>query len=103
MQGKELALRLKTKEAPLVLDVRTGIEYRNGHVPGALYAPTLRILTWRVKLPADKGTPLLVTCEQGSRAKLAARVLRWRGYHNVDLLEGHMSAWRKAGLPLEKS
>ncbi len=103
MQGKELALRLKSKEAPLVLDVRTGIEYRNGHIPGALYAPTLRILTWRAKLPADRGTLLVVTCEHGPRAQLAAKVLGWRGYHNVVLLEGHMAAWRKAGLPLEKS
>ena len=103
MQGKELVRRLKGMEAPLVLDVRTGMEYRNGHIPGALYAPTLRILLRRAGLPGDKETPLVVTCEHGPRAQMARKILHWLGYRQVELLEGHMSAWRKAGLPLEKS
>lgn len=103
MQAKELAKRLKAKDAPIVLDVRTGIEYRNGHIPGALYAPSLRILTRRAKLPTDKTAPLVVTCEHGPRARLASRLLAWLGYQQVELLDGHMAGWRRAGLPTEKS
>lgn len=103
MQPKELARQLKKNEGPLVLDVRMGIEYRGGHIPGALYAPTLRILTRRAGLPKDKDTPLVVTCEHGPRAKLACKVLSWLGYRQVELLDGHMAGWRRAGLPLEKS
>lgn len=103
MQAKELARRLKDKEGPLVLDVRLGIEYRGGHIPGARYAPTLRILLRRAGLPSDKATPLVVTCEHGPRAKMACRVLGWLGYSRVELLDGHMAEWRRVGLPLEKS
>lgn len=103
MQAKELAKRLKSKDAPIVLDVRTGIEYRNGHIPGALYAPSLRIVTRRAQLPADKSAPLVVTCEHGPRARLASRILAWMGYQRVELLDGQMAGWRRAGLPTEKS
>ena len=103
MQPKELARRLKGNDGPVVLDVRMGIEYRGGHIPGALYAPTLRILTRRAGLPKDRQTPLVVTCEHGPRAKLACKVLGWLGYRQVELLDGHMAGWRRAGLPLEKS
>jgi rhodanese-related sulfurtransferase len=100
MQATELAQRLKKKTAPLVIDVRTGGEYRVGHIPGALHAPSWRMLLRRVELPADKATPLVVTCEHGPRALVARGLLGLLGYRRVELLEGHMKAWRMAKLPM---
>ena len=37
MQCQELAKRLKSKNPPVVVDVRTGFEFRKGHIPGALH------------------------------------------------------------------
>ena len=96
MQPQELVKRIKSGQAPIVFDVRSGFEYRNGHIPDALHAPTLKILLHQVRLPPDKNTEVVLTCEHGPRAQLAKVVLGFIGYRNVSLLEGHMAAWRQA-------
>ena len=102
MQAKELAKKIKSNTAPSVLDVRSGFEFRSGHIPGALHTPAWRILLRLSPLPKDKKTPLVVTCEHGPRAQLAVSLLKLAGYPDIELLDGHMAGWRRGGLPLEK-
>lgn len=102
MQHQELAKRLKSKNPPTVVDVRTGFEFRAGHIPGAIHAPTLKLLLRLVRIPSDKNAELVVTCEHGPRAQIAKGLLGAFGYRNVSLLAGHMAGWRQAGLPREK-
>ncbi|BDV42789.1 sulfurtransferase [Geotalea uraniireducens] len=102
MQAKELARLLKGKEQPCIIDVRSGFEYKTGHIPGAVHAPGWKILFRLAKLPREKEALLVVTCEHGPRAQLARTLLGSRGYRRVELLDGHMSGWRRANLPLEK-
>lgn len=102
MQAKELASKIKSAQGPCVLDVRTGIEFRSGHIPGAVHAPTWKILLRLAALPKARETQMVVTCEHGPRAQLASSLLGLLGYRNVALLAGHMSGWRRAGLPLER-
>ena len=40
--------------------------------------------------------------KHGPRAQLTAGVPRLLGYKRVELLEGHMAAWRKTKLPMER-
>jgi len=101
MTAKELAAKLRQPSAPLVIDVRSAHEFRSGHIPGALHIPFWGALLKRSQLPADPQTRIVVTCEHGPRAQLAAAQLGLLGYANVELLEGHMSRWRRAGLPIE--
>jgi hydroxyacylglutathione hydrolase len=98
----DLARHLHRGDAPPVLAVRTGPEYRAGHIPGARHLPTTKIPFRRRLRPADKNVLLVLTCEHGPRAQLAAGVLKLLGYTRVELLEGHLGAWRRAGLPLEE-
>jgi hydroxyacylglutathione hydrolase len=102
MQSKELLKRKKSKTPPAVIDVRTGFEFKAGHIPGAIHAPTWKILLKLAHLPSDKNAELVVTCEHGPRAQIAKGLLGFYGYRNVVLLDGHMSAWRHDGHPLEK-
>lgn len=97
MTQQELARRIKSKQPPTVIDVRTGFEFRSGHIPGAIHAPAWKILLRLVPIPADKKAELVVTCEHGPRAQVAKGVLGAYGYRRVTLLEGHMAGWRKAG------
>lgn len=85
-----------------MIDVRTGFEFSGGHIPGAIHAPTWKILLKMARLPEDQNVELVVTCEMGPRARMAQGLLGLYGYRNVTLLEGHMAGWRSAGLPLEK-
>lgn len=101
MQPEELLRRMKGEQPPVVVDVRTGIEFRRGHIPGALHAPTWKILLRLVRLPADKNSELVVTCELGPRARIAKGILESSGYTAVTLLDGQMAGWRRAGYPQE--
>lgn len=102
MQAQELMKRLSLKNTTIVLDVRSGMEFNSGHIPGAIHAPNLKLLFNMAKLPEDKTTELVITCEHGPRAQMAQGVLSMYGYKNTTLLEGHMSGWRRAGLKTEK-
>jgi rhodanese-related sulfurtransferase len=102
MQASELLQRIKKDSAPQVIDARSGLEFKRGHIPGAIHAPVLKILLKRARLPQNKNSELVITCEHGPRALMAKCLLATYGYRSATLLEGHMLGWRKAGLPLEK-
>ena len=102
MKSEELAQRMKANNPPCIVDVRTGFEYNSSHIPGALHAPAWKILLRMARLPKAKESELVVTCEMGPRARIAQKLLEKQGYRNVTLLDGHMSEWRRSGLPLEK-
>src|ERR1700687_2959513 len=82
MYPRELANRLASGQAPAVIDVRTGIEFRAGHIPGALHAPIWKILLRLVSLPPDKLAEQVVLCELGPRAWMAKALLGSLGYRN---------------------
>ena len=102
MNPQELANKIASGQAPAVIDVRTGFEFRAGHIPGALNAPIWKILLQCAQLPRDKHAAMVVLCELGPRAVMARILLDVLGYRTITLLEGHMAQWRRAGLPLEK-
>ena len=102
MTAIELQKRIGSKTAPAIIDARSGIEFKRGHIPGAIHAPILKILFKRARLPEDQDSELVITCEHGPRAMMAKRLLAIYGYRNTTLLDGHMLGWRNAGLPSEE-
>src|SRR5260370_1016477 len=72
--------------------------------PPALAAPGARHI--RLGDPRDglaevaKDRTVLAVCRSGSRSEAATRGLRTLGY-TVENLEGGVTAWKRAGLPLE--
>lgn len=100
MQPNELAEKIKRGQPPVVVDVRTGFEFKAGHIPGAINAPVWKILLRLVPLPQDKNAELVVLCELGPRAMMGKALLGFFGYRTVTLLAGHMAAWRRLGLPM---
>jgi len=91
--------RVTAGQAPAILDVRSKEEFAAGHIPGAINLPITE-LTGRVdELAAYKDKEVVVHCEAGPRAGMATRFLRRNGFSNLVELEGHMRAWRNAGLP----
>jgi len=101
MQPRELADKIAAGHPPAVIDVRTGFEFRSGHIPGAINAPIWKIMLRLAALPADRQSELVVLCELGPRAVMARSLLGLFGYRNTLLLDGHMAAWRRSGIPME--
>jgi rhodanese-related sulfurtransferase len=82
-------------EFPVILDVRTDMEYKLGHYPEAVHIPTARLNTeLETKLP-NKKVPVLIYCNTGQRARYAADLLKAKGYERVRYISGpHWSLLR---------
>ncbi len=97
----ELVKAQATPNPPLLLDVRTDAEWREGHLPGALH-----VLPGAVDLPVVlTGVPaqsVVVYCAVGARSASLAERLQGAGFSHVRNLEGGIFAWANAGLPLVK-
>ena len=73
---------------PIVLDVRTDMEYKLGHYPEAVHIPTAKLSSeLQTKLP-NKATPVLVYCNTGQRSRYAADMLKAKGYKSVRYISG---------------
>jgi hydroxyacylglutathione hydrolase len=100
MPIQELARRLERADAPTVIDVRFDSEWRAGHIPGALHIEAGRLPGVDLPMPADQLT--VVHCGHADRTTVGISVLERRGFRNLALLEGGMSAWNSAGYPILK-
>lgn len=97
----ELASRISSGSAPVILDVRTPEEFAAGHIPGARNVPVQDLPHQLASLNLSPSQEIVVHCEKGGRAATAESLLRDKGYTNVRDLTGHMSTWRADKLPVE--
>ena len=82
-----------------VVDVRSGAEYRAGHVPGAVHAPYTRLPRLVEGIP--RGQALLVHCASGKRSAAASAYLAGQGY-DVRFVDDDWSGWGANGRPIER-
>lgn len=80
-----------------LIDVRSATEYATGHIPGAINIPLEQVESRIGDLA--KNRPVVLTCQSGQRAKIAAGLLASAG-SGVLLLEGSTSGWSSSGHPL---
>ncbi|MEE8443624.1 MAG: rhodanese-like domain-containing protein, partial [Dehalococcoidia bacterium] len=97
----ELKALLDGAGAPVVIDLETSIDFKEGHLPGAHWIPR-GWLELRIggQVPA-KDSDIVLTCRDGLNSMLASVALGELGYTKVRVLEGGTVAWAKAGLTLE--
>lgn len=67
---------------PIIVDVRTPMEFTMGAVPDAVNVPLDDIASWSEQV-ADKGREIVVYCASGARSSYAVRVLSQLGFTNV--------------------
>jgi hydroxyacylglutathione hydrolase len=83
----------------VVVDVRTGAEYRAGHAPGAVHVPYTRLPSLEDRIP--KGQTLLVHCGSGKRSAAAASYLAAKGY-DVRFVDDSWTGWVRSGRAVER-
>ena len=74
---------IQDKKINLILDVRTGIERRTlGYYPGSVHIESGDLDMIATKYP-NKDISILIYCNTGHRAKMAAEKLQSMGYKNT--------------------
>ena len=84
----------------VILDVRKGDEFAEGHIKGAILIDQFQsdfVEQAQAKLP--KGKTIAVYCRSGRRSANAAGKLADIGYKCVNL-KGGILAWKKADMPV---
>ena len=102
VKAEELLRRIESKTAPVIVDPRSELEFKRGHIPGAVNAPVRKILFKRAQLPQDRNCEMVIACMHGQRAVVSKWLLGLYGYRNMALLDGWIEGWIEAGLPVEK-
>lgn len=100
---EEYQKKLEEKSNIQLVDVRTGDEYKEGHLKGASN------VDWNGNAfdagikSLDKSKPTFVYCLAGGRSASAAARLEKLGFKEIYNMDGGIMAWKKANKPLEKN
>jgi len=88
--------------ADVVIDVREGDEYRDGHIGGALHIPRgmLEFILSNDPALQDRSRSFVLYCKTSGRAALAARTMQEMGYLQVSSIAGGFDGWCAAGRPV---
>ena len=99
LSPSELATLTAARPDVRVLDVRTPGEFESVHIRGAYNVP-LDTLSEHSAEISGVSAPVILVCQSGGRARRAEAALKAAGMANLHVLEGGMSAWVGAGLPV---
>jgi len=93
---------LMNQQSGLVLDVREGKEFREGHITGSRNIPYSKLKDSLAEIDQFKEKPVVLVCKMGQHAGAAGKILHGAGFSNVLRLSGGITTWKSDGLPLVK-
>lgn len=82
----------------IILDVRRGDEWLDGHIDGSIHLDLEKIQNGEVP-DISKNTIIYTYCRSGGRALQAGETLRKKGFENIVCLGGYED-WKEAGGPV---
>ena len=101
--GPSEAVRVMNQDDGLVLDVREEAEVRKtGRISGARHIPLGKLADRLSEIAKFKEKPVVVYCQSGPRSASACNILVKNGFSQVVNLQGGITAWSSASLPLSK-
>ena len=86
-------------DGALIVDVRELDEWAAGHIPGATLIPLGELPSRQGELARDQ--PIVVVCRSGNRSAEGRDILLAAGFEAVTSVQGGMTDWTTAGLPVE--
>ncbi len=84
----------------VLIDVRTKEEFDNGHLAGAIHIPLDEFDP--SNLPTVAGKETILYCQSDNRSGKAAKSYVEVTGQSIRHLDGGISAWEAAGLPVQK-
>lgn len=83
ISAEEAKAIMDTEKEYIIIDARTGSEFAEGHIEGAILIPEYEIAERAEKELPNKDALILVYCRSGRRSKIASEELVKLGYTNV--------------------
>jgi rhodanese-related sulfurtransferase len=93
---------LINRENALVVDVSASGDFEKGHVVGSRNVAMNQFDPENKQLAKARELPVAMICRNGTTSADAAKRLVKAGFKNVHWLDGGISAWQQANLPLAK-
>lgn len=93
---------LINQENALVVDLRPYADFQKGHIAGSKNVLMGQFDPESKQLAPAKALPIVLVCQSGITVVGAAKRLKKAGFERVHILEGGISAWQQAELPLVK-
>lgn len=81
-----------------IIDVRTADEYARESIAGTRNIPLALLYQSAQSLPKD--SPIILSCRTGRRAAEAYQLLSQLGFGHLQILEGGLEGWKRAGRPI---
>jgi len=85
-----------------LLDVRSPGEFESSHIPGSYNVPLDLLPEDGPDLESEIAGPVVLVCRSGMRARQAEQALAATGFPRLHVLEGGLSAWESASLPVNR-
>ncbi len=97
-----MAAELIKNEKPVILDVRTSNEYKQGHLHQSILIP-VQVLQSRYKeLEMYKDREILIYCATGNRSTVAAKILIDLGFKRIVNMRGGIYNWSRQNYPVAR-
>jgi rhodanese-related sulfurtransferase/glyoxylase-like metal-dependent hydrolase (beta-lactamase superfamily II) len=93
-----LAEELASVEPPLVLDIRSPLEWASKHIEGSMNVPLNHLEERLAEIPRVRR--VVVHCAGGYRSSIAVSILLHFGFTYLAELAGGLAAWETAKLPV---
>jgi rhodanese-related sulfurtransferase len=93
---------LNSPRPPRLIDVRTPGEFETVHIAGAYNVPLDLLRQHRDEIGEHLEPDVVLVCRSGQRSAQAEATLREAGLVNLHVLDGGMTAWESAGLPVNR-
>ncbi len=91
---------LINKDKPVLLDVRTRPEYKNGHIADSVLIPVQEIQSRLSELTQYKEEKIILYCASGNRSTVASKILIDQGFRQIYNLKGGIKDWARQGYPV---
>lgn len=88
------------RENAVVVDMREMSFFEKGHIIDAMNVTFSQLDDKAKELSKYKERPVIVVCDNDRNAAQAAKVLRKQGFLRIFSMQGGISAWQSASLPL---
>jgi len=94
------AVTLINHEHAIIVDIRSEIKFKEGHIINAINIPALSLTQQMAKLKKYQKRPLLLCADPGQRTQPIEKELKEKGFEKIYALAGGIQAWSNADFPL---